>query len=225
MIGFDGDGNVMGGSFGGNIADAMAGTPGAMDGATAESGLGEISGGPGLAGTSIANNTLTKDQTNAKETKSFTDEVLSAMSKFDISSMIPGVGLLKGIGSILGSFVGNTENFNFQNKEALNAGLIAQYTDPLTYDYDTLTQGYPTGPYDEQARQGLISAKMSGFGARKGIATGIDPRTGLHVGPGYPMSEDFFPGYGTNPYSNDPMADPSDPYIRKRRGTEIAAMI
>jgi hypothetical protein len=45
------------------------------------------------------------------------------------------------------------------------------------------------------------------------------------MGPGMTMNEDFFPGYGTNPFSGDAMADPSDPYIRKKRGTEIAAMI
>ena len=47
----------------------------------------------------------------------------------------------------------------------------------------------------------------------------------VHVGPGYQMNEDFFPGYGVNPYSGVAMADPSDPYIRKNRGSEIAAMI
>ena len=49
MIGFGMDGEVMGGSFGGNLADAAVGTAGAMEGATASEGLGEISGGPGLS--------------------------------------------------------------------------------------------------------------------------------------------------------------------------------
>ena len=132
------------------------------------------------------------------------------------------LGAVQWGGRLLGSIIGNTRNSNFANRAMLDAGLRAQYTDPNTYDFDNLTTTF-TGP--ETERQGLISAKMSGFGARKGIATGIDPYTGLHVGPGYPMSEDFFPGYGVNPYTGDAMADPGDPYIRKKRGTEIVGMV
>ena len=139
-----------------------------------------------------------------------------------MAAMVPGLGMVRGAASLLGQVVGNTRNSNFANRAMLDAGLRAQYTDPNTYDFDNLTTTF-TGP--ETERQGLISAKMSGFGARKGIATGIDPRTGLHVGPGYPMSEDFFPGYGVNPYTGDAMADPGDPYIRKKRGTEIVGMV
>ena len=73
----------------------------------------------------------------------------------------------------------------------------------------------------------ITDVAMAGSGAHMAPATAIENWGGqnVHVGPGYPMDENFYPGYGTNPFSGVAMADPSDPYIRRRRGTEIAGMI
>jgi hypothetical protein len=144
-------------------------------------------------------------------------------NNFDVTSMIPGVGMMQGLGSIMGmmGYNENPNNFNFANRTAFDDALRDQYTDPNTYDFDNLTTTF-TGP--EQGRQGLISAAMSGSGARMGIATGRNPQ-GLNIGPGFQGSQNVGPGFGVNPYSGVGMADPPDPYIRQRRGTEMAAMI
>ena len=77
------------------------------------------------------------------------------------------------------------------------------------------------------AQGGRMNVPMTGFGANMGIASNVANIGGqnVHMGPGMMMNEDFFPGYGTNPFSGAAMADPSDPYIRQRRGTEIAGMV
>ena len=228
MIGFGMDGEVEGGSFGGNIADAMAGTQGAMDGATAESGLGEISGGPGpdhsLAGNMRNASTLTQRQTTAVPTKSFADVVKgyasNLMSSLNLSSMIPGVGMAQGLGSILG-MMGYNENPMSQNMhtDALTSHLTDMGMTRDAYNATNMASNIGNPHMD-----GMMSVPMSGSGARMGIATGRNPQ-GLNIGPGFQGSQDVMPGQGVNPFSGDAMADPSDPYIRNKRGTEIAAMI
>ena len=83
MIGFGMDGEVMGGSFGGNLADAAVGTAGAMEGATASEGLGEISGGPGLSTAqtnAVPTMNVVPDKSLPKQVTSFTDALKAAMS-------------------------------------------------------------------------------------------------------------------------------------------------
>ena len=66
-----------------------------------------------------------------------------------------------------------------------------------------------------------------GSGAHLGLATSIESIGGqnVHMGPGFMMNENNYPGYGVNPVTGEGFADPGDPYIRPRRGSEIAAMI
>ena len=88
--------------------------------------------------------------------------------------------------------------------------------------------GFELGPdLISSSFNGQMSVPMSGSGAHLGIASNIANVGGqnVHMGPGMQMNEDFFPGYGENPFSGVAMADPGDPYIRKQRGSEIAAMI
>ena len=99
--------------------------------------------------------------------------------------------------------------------------------DPRAMNAPITTAGIP-GYLGQNYGVGTITdVAMSGSGAHMAPATSIQNWGGqdVHVGPGYQMNEDFFPGYGVNPYSGVAMADPSDPYIRKNRGSEIAAMI
>jgi hypothetical protein len=209
MIGFGMDGEVMGGE--GNIADAMAGTPGAMDGATGYGGLGEISGGPGLstAQTNAAPTmNVVPDQPISPQITSFTDALKAAMN---FSFAQQG---LKSFMSIM--------------PEQMRAPTMNMNLDQLAAGVQAMGPGFELGPdLISSSFNGQMSVPMSGSGAHLGIASNIANVGGknVHMGPGMTMNEDFFPGYGTNPFSGDAMADPSDPYIRKKRGTEIAAMI
>ena len=133
-----------------------------------------------------------------------------------LSGVVPGLGALQTVARGLGSFIGNPNRGNFANRAAFESALVDQYTDPDTYDFSLIDTF--AGP--ERGRRGMISAPMSGHGARMGIAVGVDPITGLNVGPGYPGE----PG-DVNPYNDVPFSDPADPYIRKPRGTEIVAMV
>ena len=130
------------------------------------------------------------------------------------------------------------------------ASFLAQLTDltptrSYMYDDPRATGGkygnfnLPTPAFTTQGVKGYLEGKNYGENnivdvAMAGMGPGLAPATAIstiggrtvHEGPGFPMSEDFFPGYGTNPYSNDPMAEGGgDTYIRKPRGTEIAALI
>lgn len=84
------------------------------------------------------------------------------------------------------------------------------------------TTGVPYG-FDEA----MQNVPVVGSGAHLGLATSIESIGGknVHMGPGFMMDENNYPGYGVNPVTGVAMADPGDPYIRRRRGTEIAAMI
>ena len=100
-------------------------------------------------------------------------------------------------------------------------------TDNLGYD-PGLAQafgaksGVPYG-FDEA----MQNVPVVGSGAHLGLATNIANIGGqnVHMGPGFMMDENNYPGYGVNPVTGEGFADPSDPYIRRRRGTEIAGMI
>ena len=104
--------------------------------------------------------------------------------------------------------------------------------DPRAMNAPITTAGIP-GYLGQNYGVGTITdVAMSGSGAHMAPATSIQNWGGqdVHVGPGYQMNmagieDGFFPGYGVNPYSGVAMADPSDPYIRKNRGSEIVAMI
>ena len=100
-------------------------------------------------------------------------------------------------------------------------------TDNLGYD-PGLAQafgaksGVPYG-FDEA----MQNVPVVGSGAHLGLATNIANIGGqnVHMGPDFMMNENNYPGYGVNPVTGEGFADPSDPYIRRRRGTEIAGMI
>jgi len=213
MIGFDDDGNVMGGSFGGNLADAAVGTAGAMEGATASEGLGEISGGPGLSAAqvnAVPTMSVVPDKSLPKQVTSFTNALKAAMN---LTPTRMAMSLLARTGDLT-----PTMSFMADDPRAMNA--------PVT------TAGIP-GYLGQNYGVGTITdVAMSGSGAHMAPATSIQNWGGqdVHVGPGYQMNmagieDGFFPGYGVNPYSGVAMADPSDPYIRKNRGSEIVAMI
>lgn len=112
--------------------------------------------------------------------------------------------------SLIANVVGNPPN-EMMSRSMLDQGLRNQYS-----GLDT-SLATPMGhPHVDN----MMSVPMAGFGAQLGIATARDPHTGLNMGPGRPGE----PG-DVNPFSGVPYADPSDPYIRKKRGSEIAAMI
>mgnify|MGYP003146489708 CR=1 FL=1 len=201
MIGFDGDGNVMGGP--GNIADAAVGTAGAMEGATASEGLGEISGGPGLSAAqvnAVPTMSVVPDKSLPKQVTSFTNALKAAMSLSPTRMAM----------SLIANVVGNPPN-EMMSQSMLNQGLIDQFS-PLDSSLAT--------PMGHPHMDNMMSVPMSGFGARLGIATARDPHTGLNMGPGRPGE----PG-DVNPFSGVMYGEGSDPYIRPRRGTEIAELI
>ena len=125
-----------------------------------------------------------------------------------MNAVIPGLGMMQNLGRLLGSQIGNVPN-EMMSQEALNRGLLDQYSSTSL----ATPMGHPH-------MDNMMSVPMSGFGAQQGIATARDPHTGLNMGPGRPGE----PG-DVNPWSGVPYADPGDPYIRPRRGTEIAGMI
>jgi len=201
------------GEFGyGNVAEdaAVAAIGEAMAG---EQGMGGYRGGP-----SSQSGEDSRDESNdptfnftsgqplgpqIAQQNAFTNALKSAMT-----AMVPGLGMMQGFGRVLGSFVGNPPN-EMMTQNALNQGLMSQFSNTSL----ATPMGHPH-------RDNMMSVPMSGSGAQLGIATARDPTTGLNMGPGRPGE----PG-DVNPFSGIAYADPPDPYIRKRRGTEIAAMI
>ena len=193
-------------------------------------GSGEVD--PGLAdimADSLAGNmrnasTLTQRQTTAVPTKSFADVVKgyasNLMSSLNLSSMIPGVGIGQGVGSLLG-MMGLNQNPMSQN---MHTDTLTGHLTDMGMTRDAYNATNMASNIGNPHMDGMMSVPMSGSGARMGIATGRNPQ-GLNIGPGFQGSQDVMPGQGVNPFSGDAMADPSDPYIRKKRGAEIAAMI
>lgn len=112
--------------------------------------------------------------------------------------------------------------------EQMRAPTMNMNIDQLAAGVQAMGPGFELSPgLISSSFNGQMNVPMSGSGAHLGIASEIANIGGqnVHMGPGMTMNEDFFPGYGTNPFSGVAMADPGDPYIRKRRGTEMAAMI
>ena len=152
-----------------------------------------------------------------KDNNIYANAVKSAMT-----AMVPGLGMVQNLGRLLGSQIGNVPN-EMMSQVTLDQGLIDQFS-PIGSSLAT-PMGHPHtgGPMlgsPAFANESMMSVPMSGFGAQLGIATARDPHTGLNMGPGRPGE----PG-DVNPFSGVAYADPGDPYIRKKRGTEIAAMI
>ena len=205
MIGFGVDGEVMGGSFGGNIADAMAGTQGAMEGATAYGGLGEVSDGPGLskAQTNAAPTiNIVQDEPIAPQISLYTQALKSFMSMMPEQMRAPMHGVMG-----LPGYQGLTDNLGYDPGLAQAFGAKSG----VPYGFDEAMQNVPT----------------VGSGAHLGLATNIANVGGqnVHMGPGFMMNENNYPGYGINHVTGEGFADPGDPYIRKQRGSEIAGMI
>jgi len=112
--------------------------------------------------------------------------------------------------------------------EQMRAPTMSMNLDQLTAGVQSMGPGFELGPdLISSSLGGRMNVPMSGSGAHLGIASEIANIGGqnVHMGPGMPMNENFYPGYGTNPFRGVAMADPSDPYIRKKRGAEIAALI
>ena len=112
--------------------------------------------------------------------------------------------------------------------EQMRAPTMNMNIDQLAAGVQAMGPGFELSPgLISSSFNGQMNVPMSGSGAHLGIASEIANIGGqnVHMGPGMTMNEDFFPGYGKNPFSGVAMADPSDPYIRRRRGTEIAGMI
>jgi hypothetical protein len=186
-----------------------------MEGATASEGLGEISGGPGLSTAqtnAVPTMNVVPDKSLPKQVTSFTDALKAAMS-FSPTNMVM---------SLLANAVGNPPN-EMMSQVTLDQGLRDQYSGlgtSLATDMGHPHTGGPMLGSPAFANESMMSVPMSGFGAQLGIATARDPHTGLNMGPGRPGE----PG-DVNPFSGVAYADPGDPYIRKKRGTEIAGMI
>jgi hypothetical protein len=112
--------------------------------------------------------------------------------------------------------------------EQMRAPTMSMNLDQLAAGVQSMGPGFELGPdLISSSLGGRMNVPMSGSGAHLGIASEIANIGGqnVYMGPGMTMNEDFFPGYGKNPFSGVAMADPGDPYIRRRRGTEIAGMI
>ena len=112
--------------------------------------------------------------------------------------------------------------------EQMRAPTMNMNIDQLAAGVQAMGPGFELSPgLISSSFNGQMNVPMSGSGAHLGIASEIANIGGqnVHMGPGMTMNEDFLPGYGKNPFSGVAMADPSDPYIRRRRGTEIAGMI
>ena len=141
-------------------------------------------------------------------------------NNFDVTSMIPGVGMMQGLGSIMG-MMGYNENPMSHN---MHTDTLTGHLTDMGMTRDAYNATNMASNIGNPHMDGMMSVPMSGSGARMGIATGRNPQ-GLNIGPGFQGSQDVMPGQGVNPFSGVAMADPGDPYIRKRRGTEMAAMI
>jgi hypothetical protein len=147
-------------------------------------------------------------------------------------------GNMRNAANRVGSFL---SNFSPMNKaiswgmsmmpEQMRAPTMNMNIDQLAAGVQAMGPGFQLSPdLISSSFNGQMSVPMSGSGAHLGIASEIANIGGqnVHMGPGMTMNEDFFPGYGVNPFSGVAMADPSDPYIRPnrvQRGGEIAGMI
>ena len=139
-----------------------------------------------------------------------------------MTAMVPGLSMVQNLGRLLGSQIGSPPN-EMMSQVTLDQGLRDQYSGlgtSLATDMGHPHTGGPMLGSPAFANESMMSVPMSGFGAQLGIATARDPHTGLNMGPGRPGE----PG-DVNPFSGVAYADPGDPYIRKKRGTEIVGMI
>jgi hypothetical protein len=119
--------------------------------------------------------------------------------------------------NVLASMIGNVPQYGM-NRTDLEGKLNYMNVDTDTYNWDLLAPPVPHNPHDR------VMVEMTGTDVSRAPAIG-QTAGGINYGPGWPMDENFYPGYGTNPFTGVAMADPSDPYIRKKRGTEIAGMV
>jgi len=198
------------GGFMGSAAESSQG----MDADPVGHSLGDIDGGADPTFSYTAGRSLPKQ---VVEQETYTNALKAVMD-----AVVPGLGMMQNLGRLLGSQIGNVPN-EMMSQVTLDQGLIDQFS-PIGSSLAT-QMGHPHtgGPMfgaPAFANESFHSVPMSGFGAQMGIAVARDPITGLNMGPGRPGE----PG-DVNPFSGVPYADPSDPYIRKPRGTEIAALI
>ena len=207
----DGGFGEFGGGYAGSPVDASVSGFGAdLDGSYG----GEVSAGlaDAMAASVAAGNThntsaLTRQQTTAVPVK---DPWAPAKEVFR-TFVTPGYV------TALASIVGNPPQYDM-NWSDLKAALGHMNVDINTYNRDLLAPSVPHNPHDR------VMVEMAGADVQRGPAIG-QTSGGLNYGPGWPIDENFYPGYGTNPFTGASAADPSDPYIRRRRGTEIVGMI
>ena len=152
--------------------------------------------------------TLTRQQTNAVPVdNSFWATAKNAFRTFMTPTFV----------NLLAPMVGNPPQYGI-NRTDLEGKLNYMNVDTDTYNWDLLAPPVPHNPHDR------VMAEMTGTDVSRAPAIG-QTSGGINYGPGWPMDENFYAGYGTNPFTGASAADPSDPYIRKRRGTEIAGMV
>ena len=222
MIGFDDDGNVMGGR--GNIADSMDAAVAAVGEAMAGAqGMGGPLGSPSQSGEDALDESNPTNPAGGRPTANFNSATLAGNMR----------NAANRVGSFLSNFSPTRAAMSLLAKTGdLTPTMSFMAGDPLAMNAPITTAGIP-GYLGQNYGVGTITdVAMSGSGAHMAPATSIQNWGGqdVHVGPGYQMNmagieDGFFPGYGVNPYSGVAMADPSDPYIRKNRGSEIVAMI
>ena len=196
------------GGFMGSAAESSQG----MDADPVGHSLGDIDGG--------ADQTFNFTQDKAivpqiEEQKSFVNQLKSFLG------LSPTLSVAKGLMSMV------PENMRAPTYGVMSLPGYQGLTNNLGYD-PNLAQAYgsTTGvPYGfDEAMQNV---PVVSSGPHLGLATSIESIGGknVHMGPGFMMDENNYPGYGVNPVTGEGFADPGDPYIRKRRGTEIAGMI
>ena len=211
MIGFDDDGNVMGGSFGGNLADAAVGTAGAMEGATASEGLGNVT----SANPTFSFNADQPISPQIAKQKSFLDQLKGVLN------FSPTLSITKSLMSMV------PENMRAPTYGVMSLPGYQGLTNNLGYD-PNLAQAYGTTtgvPYGfDEAMQNV---PVVGSGPHLGLATSIANIGGkaVHMGPGFMMDENNYPGYGFNPVTGEGFSEGGWDYIRPRRGTEITELI
>lgn len=146
-------------------------------------------------GLSRAPGSITKAMIEATPVKSFTrDNILG------IGDILSNTSLSNIIGGLLGRFGFNENPPDWHGTyDDYNANLIASnMRDPGL--------GFQAGPPN------MVSVPMAGGAPATGTAFG------LNIGPGMQITDDFSPGYGTNPWTGESASDPSEIAIMLQKG-------
>ena len=140
-------------------------------------------------GLSRAPGSITKAMVEATPTKSFTTDNLLSKG---------------GLGTIIGALLGkiglneNQPNWHGTYDEYIANLRASNMRDPGL--------GFQAGPPN------MVSVPMAGGAPATGTAFG------LNIGPGMQITDDFSPGYGTNPWTGESASDPSEIAIMLQKG-------